>query len=462
MFEDEENDIDILSLLERYEGMVKKQQELFFDVDEFEALSDYYYDSGKLSKAIKVVEMASGQHPGCSTFLLKKAHYYTAGNNLKKAKAELDKLEQTEPVSFEFLMARAALFSKQNKHQQAIDVFKKAIPLADFPEDVWPLLAMEYQMMGNYQLALKYLKLTLDENPDDEIAVYNIALCFDLLEKAEEGISYFKRFIESNPYNEVAWYHLGLLHGKCSDYDEALRALDYAILIDEYFTAAYYEKARILEKTFRYQEAADAYQASFEFDGATGYSYYKIGLCYLKMHKHNKAENYFTKAVHEDADLDEAFYELALIKDEQNLFEEAIYHIEKALDLDNENWDYLFASADIHRRAGRLNEAEHIYKNLIELGYMEPDVYIDYGELMFDLCEFEEGMEILYQGVTLNPDSADMNYRLAGYLYTLQENDEADIYFKKALDLDPDRKIFFFNLFPKLKNHASIRKILAG
>ena len=53
----------------------------------------------------------------------------------------------------------------------------------DFPEDVWPLIAIEYQMLGNYELSCKYLKLTLEENPEDEIAIYNIALCYDLLEK---------------------------------------------------------------------------------------------------------------------------------------------------------------------------------------------------------------------------------------------------------------------------------------
>ena len=41
-----------------------------------------------------------------------------------------------------------------------------------------------------------------------------------------------------------------------------------------------------------------------------------------------------------------------------------------------------------------------------------------------------------------------------------RESDEADIYFKKALELDADRKMHFFNLFPKLSENQAIRNIL--
>lgn len=464
MYEDdnleEENMERILPLISRFEDMLKLKEEWFFDVDEFEALSDYYYENGKIKKALKAVEIAMEQHPTSSTFIVRMAHYHTANNNLKQAFASLKELEKVEPESYDLFMTRAAIFSKVGKHQRALHFYKAALKKASFPEDVWPMIAIEHQVMGNFEMALKYLKLTLEANPDDEIATYNIALCFDLLDKGEEGINFFKKFTDRNPYSEVAWYHLAILSAKERLNEEALRAVNYAILIDEYFTAAYYEKARILERTFRYKEAAETYMESFEYEGPTGFSYYKIGLCYLNMDKPDKAESYLTKAIQEDPDLDEAFYELALLKDEQKAGAEAMYFIEKALELDNENTDYLFTSAEIHRRGGMLNEAEVIYQSIIEKGFIDPEVFMDYAELLFDLCEFDDGMEVLYQGVQLNPESADMNYRICGYLYTLQESDEADIYFKRAIEINPDRRMFFFELFPKLKESLSIKKIL--
>ncbi len=458
MYEEDESS-DLNPLISRFEDMLKQGDVWYFDVQEIEAISDYYYDTGRLSKAIQAVQVGSDQHPSSPNFLLRKAQLYTAGNQLEEAEAALNSLEKMQPESVNLYMARAAYFSKSDQHQKAILFYKRAMRIAEFQEEIWPLLAMEYQVVGNYELAQKYLRLTLQENPQDEIAIYNLALCFDLLDNSEEGIRYFSRFVDKLPYSEVAWYHLGILQAKEKLYDEALVSIDYAILIDEYFTAAYYEKARILEKTYRYKEAIELYDISIENEGPTGYAFYKIGMCQMNLHNEEKAISYFTKATQEDPDLDEAFYELALLKDEMNSGAEAMHHINQAIKINPDNSDYLYVAAEIHRRSGMLNEAELMYEKLITLGHIDPDIFIDYAELLFDLCEFEQGMEILYQGVQLNPESAEIHYRLSGYLYTLQESDEANIYFKKALKMDPDRRMFFFQLFPNLMNYPSVKQL---
>lgn len=461
MFNDENEDyIEVGPLIQKFEEMLKKKTSFFFDVDEFEAISDYYYETGSLVKALKASEIATEQHPYCSNFGFRRAQYYTASNRIAEAKKELESLEKSHDNSQELFLAKAAIASKEGLHNLSINFFKESLKGAEFPEDIWPLMANEYQMAGNYELALKYYKQSLEQNPEDEISIYNLTLCLDFLDKNSEGISFFKKLINKNPYSEVSWYHLAMIYAKEKEYDKAIWAIDYSLLIDDEFTAAYFEKARILERTYQFQEAANTYEQSFDFEDPIGFTFYKIGLCYLRMHRHEKALSYFTKAVHEDDDLDEAHFELSLIFDENLSFTEAVHAIKKAIALDPENIEYLNTSASIFRRAGLLNEAELVYENILELGHMGPAVFIDYAELLFDLCEFNEGLEVLYQGVQLNPESSEMNYRLAGYLYTLQESDEAGIYFKKALDIDPDRKNFFLSIFPKLHDNKDVKVIL--
>ncbi|MDZ7845974.1 MAG: tetratricopeptide repeat protein [Owenweeksia sp.] len=456
---EDDGSINITPLINRFEQMLKQKDEWYFDVQEFEVISDFYFETARPAKAMKAAELASRQHPYCISFVARKAQVFTFTNELKKAQKQIQRLAEMDPEGLEHRLAQAAYHSKKEEHQEAIDCYQKALRIASFPEEIWPVLAMEYQIMGRYKMACKYLRRTLSENPRDELASYNIALCFDFLDQSEEGIRYFTQFTDQHPYSEIAWYHMGILYAKERDYENALKAIDYAILIDEFFTAAYYEKARVLERTYRYKEASEIYKASIENEGPTGYSYYKIGICHLKQHKPDKALIYFTKAIQEDSDMDEAYYELALLKDENQAGPESVYFINKALELCPENANYLYIAAEIHRRAGMLNEAELLYTKLIELGHIDPDIFIDYAELLFDLCEFDEGMEVLYQGVQLNPDSAEINYRLSGYLYTLQEEDEASIYFKKALKLDPDRRLFFFQLFPKLKHAPAVSEL---
>ncbi|MGB0979822.1 MAG: tetratricopeptide repeat protein, partial [Croceimicrobium sp.] len=304
------------------------------------------------------------------------------------------------------------------------------------------------------------LKLALKLFPEDEIALYNLALCYDLLEHPEEGVSYLEGFIDTNPYSEIAWYHLGLMQAKMEHYSEALKALDYSILIDEFFSAAYYEKARILELEFRYQEAAETYQATFEYDGASGYGYYKTGLCYLKLGKEQKAEKFLNKAIQEDAELEEAYFELALLKDEQKQWPESLYHINKAVELDPENWEYLQSSALMHRRAGKQDEAVEIYKGLISSSYCNAHTYMEYAQLLFDMCEFKTGMDAMYKALDLYPNSSKLHYQMSGYLYTIEEGDEAEIYLRKAIAIDAGGRSFFLALFPWLKDNAQVQAII--
>ncbi|QNR24695.1 tetratricopeptide repeat protein [Croceimicrobium hydrocarbonivorans] len=462
MFEDENEDdfFNLLDLIDEFKRMEAAGQSRFYDLEEFEAISDYFYETGKSQKALEVLEMAIDQHPYASSLQLKKVQYLTSLDKTREASKVLKELEGQVHDYYEMHMARAGLYSKTGNHQKAIEQYRQALAHTEFPEDVYHLLALEYQLIGAYDKALRYLKMSLALYPEDEIALYNLALCYDLLERPEQGIEYLESFIDENPYSEIAWYHLGLMQSKMGDNLQALRSLDYAILIDDYFSAAYYEKARILEQEFRYQEAAETYQATFEYDGASGYGYYKTGLCYLRLGKNQQAEKYLNKAIQEDAELEEAYYELALLKDEQKQWAESLYLINKAVELDPENWEYRHSSAMMHRRAGKLDEAVLIYTKLIEDEYYNASTFTEYAQLLFDMCEFKQGMDVLYQALELIPDSSQLRYQLAGYLYTIEEQDEAEIYLQKAMALDPGGKSFFLALFPWLKKNPSVRLLL--
>jgi tetratricopeptide (TPR) repeat protein len=101
------------------------------------------------------------------------------------------------------------------------------------------------QTSNKLEAAIKHYKLALEIYPEDEIAIYNIALCFDSLGKVEQAIAYFNQFIDQHPYSELAWYHLGITYSKDEQFEKAITALEYSLLVDEYFVASYYEIARI-------------------------------------------------------------------------------------------------------------------------------------------------------------------------------------------------------------------------
>tara|TARA_R110002050_G_scaffold150158_4_gene276806 strand:- start:2228 stop:3637 length:1410 start_codon:yes stop_codon:yes gene_type:complete len=462
MFEEENEDefFNLLELVDDFKRAQAQGKSAFYDLEEFEAIADYFYELGKIKQALEVVEIAASQHPYATHLWFKKVQFLTASDNTQAAKDALKELELVVPESYDLFMARAGLFSKMGNHQKAIQQYRQALNLAEYQEDVYHLLALEYQLTGAYEKALKYLKLSLEVYPDDEIAIYNIALCYDLLDQQEAGRDFFLRLIDENPYGEVAWYHLGIIYAKMEEYNLAINALDYSILIDDFFSAAYYEKARILELLFRFEEAAETYHATFEFDGTSGYAYYKMGICFLQLHKDKKAASHFYKAIKEDPDLEEAYYELALMKDEAKEWDEAVFLINKAVELDFENWKYQQVSALIHQRAGKLDEAKIIYSDLIKSGYFESDTFIQYSELLNDLCEFEEALVVLAEGIKKLPSAASLYFHLAGFFFIQGKEMEGAVQLRDALSLYPEGKLFFLDLFPVLIDHPMVREIL--
>lgn len=243
------------------------------------------------------------------------------------------------------------------------------------------------------------------------------------------------------------------------DHDHALWAVDYSLLIDPAFAAARFEKARILEQLERLEEAIQTYKEGIQVDEPAGYSHFRIGHCFRKMGHSAKARVFFTKAVTEDPELEEAHLELALLSDEEECGHESLHHIRRAVELDPENPDYLIIQAELMRRHGFLEESCEKYQELLKMGHTAPDIYMEYTELLFDLDEIEEGMDLLYKGVQLNPSSADIHFRLAGYLFSMEEWDEGEIYFRQALGIDPGRRSYFFELFPRFLTNKRLAQL---
>ena len=252
MFPNEEQSQTLIS---RFENGLLQGKPDFFDVEEFEELSDHYFETGNTQVALRVLDLASDQHPYSSVFHLKKAQFLAALDNMEEAEVELSLAEKIDPYSTDLLVARGMVFSRQGLHSQALKCFKKAADREDCSEDIYLLMAQEYQNLGNYEMAIKNLKELLIYDPDDEVALYQVSLCYDLLGQTEKGIEFLNAFIDRNPYAEVAWHQLAISYSKTGNNEKALWAIGYALVIDDFFTAAYLEKARILERMARYADA---------------------------------------------------------------------------------------------------------------------------------------------------------------------------------------------------------------
>ena len=96
-------------------------------------------------------------------------------------------------------MIRGSIYSQQQKFELAIENFNKAIPLAEELDLLYLNLAYVYESWGDYDKAIDYLKLSLEDNPANEISLYELAFCFEFTERFDDSIAFYTRFIDLQP-----------------------------------------------------------------------------------------------------------------------------------------------------------------------------------------------------------------------------------------------------------------------
>jgi tetratricopeptide (TPR) repeat protein len=253
---------------------------------------------------------------------------------------------------------------------------------------------------------------------------------------------------------------LGITYAKIKQYQDAIRSFEYAILADEYFTAAYYEMARVYENMDMHSDAAEVYVRSMEFDDPTGYIYYRLGHCYMKNDNVKQAIRYLKRAIKEDEELDEAYIELAAIQAITGDSNAAYHNLQKALNLDPENPDYLYTAVEIYEQIDYKLDAVQAYKNIIEAGFDDDEMYMDYAELLVEMDEVDDALHVLLEGIEKYPESQDMHLMIAGYMLATGDHSGGVSHLIEANLLDEEAIDRFVEYFPELLEEQRVQVII--
>ncbi|MBD0823947.1 tetratricopeptide repeat protein [Aestuariibaculum marinum] len=454
--QDENNNLP----LTKFESMLKTNHVLFFDSEEFENIIHHYLNQGKIALAKKAIKLGLDQHPTSVNLRLFKVEVYVFENKLIEADTLLNELYNLDPMNEEIYIQKANIFSKKDEHQQAIDVLKRALDLTDDVVDLYSLIGMEYLFLDEFEKAKECFMKCLEEDLDDYSALYNIIYCFDFLNQNEEAIDYLTVFLDKNPYCEVAWHQLGKQYYNLKNYKKALAAYDFAIISDDTFVGAYLERGKVLEKLKRFNEAIENYTITLELDDPTSFALLRIGNCHEKLQNDELAVQYYYKTVHEDPLLDKGWIAITRFYNKKRNYEKALYYINKAINIDSENVVYWKLYAQINHRLNFLEEAERGYKKALELGNYELNTWLSRGDILIKLGEPEAAIYNFEQAIEFYPENSEIEYRLAGLYFSLNENDKGIFYLKNGIDHNEDYAFIIEELFPEIANKILVKNIL--
>ena len=447
--------------LSKFESMLKTNKVLFFDSEEFEEIILHYIDSGKTSLAKKALKLALEQHPKSTGLKLVQVEMLVYEDQLDLADKMLNELYAIEPNNEEIYIQKANICSKRDQHEKAVELLKIALQYTDDYADVYNLIGMEYLFMDNLEMAKDSFIKCLEEDLEDQSALYNVVYCFEFLDQNKEAIAYLNQYIEKNPYSEIAWHQVGRLHYGLKEYEEALRAFNYATLIDDEFMGAFMEKAKALERLKQYAEAIESYERTIELDDATSYALLRIGKCHERLGNTALAIKYYNQTVHEDPLLDKGWIAITDFYVREKNYQKALFYVNKALAIDNQNQLYWKRYATINKQMNFFEEAEFGYRKAVEFGDYQLDTWLFWVDILQFLGEFDSAIQTLLQATEYFPEENEIEYRLAGLYFMIQDKTKAKFHLSNGLRLNFDNYILIEDLFPMIWEEKTVQNYIA-
>lgn len=447
--------------LSKFESMLKTNNVYFFDTTEFEEIIQHYLNISKLSLAKKGIQLGLEQHPSSIVLKLLKVELFVFEDDLKQAAALLTEIEAVEPHNEEVFIQKATIASKKGKHKKALAFLKEALLFTKNEYDIWLMLGMEYLYIEEYKEARLYFAKCLEEDIEDYSSLYNIVYCFEIEESYNEAVNYLKLFLDKNPYSEVGWHQLGRQYIELKNYEKALEAFGYAVLIDESFIGGYLEKAKTHEKLKEYEEAIANYLITLKLDDPTAYVYIRIGKCYEKLGVLETAINYYKKATVEDPFLETAWVLLSDIYYKAENYPKAIHYMKEAIGIDELNTVLWRKYADINSKLGFYEEAVIAFNTCLSLGDNVIGVYVAAVDVLIFIGDFKAALNLLLTAKEAHKNFAEIEYRLCGLFYTMDDKENSFLHLKNGLILDYEYKNVIKDLFPIAFDSVEIQKIIA-
>lgn len=445
------NQDDFAAPISKFEAMLKTNQVLFFDAQEFESIVQYYIDFGKLSLADRAIEIGMNQHPGNGELLLLKSEILIFEGEYKKSLEIIETVEQLIPQHEEIFLQKATIASKSKQHFDAVKFLNKALELSDDPEEIWGLLGMEYLILEDFNSAKYYFKLCINEDLLDYQSLYNLLYAFDQLDDLSGAIETLNTILEKDPYCEVAWHQLGKIYCTQKKYKEAISAFEFAIISDDKFTGAYIEIGKILEKTGKINLAIENYHIASQINEPSAFIYYRIATCHKTLGNNDLSIQFYKESINSEPTFEKAWIAIIDFYNKNKDYDNALIFAQKALEANGDNSIITYKTGEILFKLNRFNDAIFYYESVIELGDYDLNSWNNLIDCLIKLYRLNQAKKIIKQALEVYSNSPEIIFRLAIINLKLGNNDLAKKYLKSINDLSLN-KFFENDLYSDFKN----------
>ncbi len=319
--------------------------------------------------------------------------------------------------------------------------------------------------------------LTRLKRYDDAIAAFDRALELDsnlaqahfnkanaLVESEafDKAIASFEAAVKTNPAHWQSHENLGHTLAKLGRFSEALEAFEAAQHLAPHQSKVYLARAEVLQELSRHQDALVETDRALAVDASNADAWIKRARSQLKT---NDPAGSFTSAETASQlrpDTAEAHLLMGLAQKQLGHFEEALWHVDRALNIEPGNPAALISKAAILRETGNSQAALAPIEQAVMGGTRSKELFVTWGNVLSDLHQIENAKAKYATAVHIDPDYHAAHTNL-GNMYKAQANyEKAQWHYGRALDLCPNDLEFAANfLFSQVYDPAQSDKDLS-
>jgi protein O-GlcNAc transferase len=158
------------------------------------------------------------------------------------------------PPDIEHELTQAVQFYTYGNLEKAEETFRKILRLVpNHAGSLYFLSDIAYQT-GKADIALKFLKKAVKNDPQNPIYHFNMGNLLNNLGRFKEALPCYQKAIELNPHHAEAWVNMGLVFDTLDDQDESIACYRKAVEAEPDSATNYVQLILKLMATFSWQE----------------------------------------------------------------------------------------------------------------------------------------------------------------------------------------------------------------
>jgi tetratricopeptide (TPR) repeat protein len=450
-------------LLKQYDNLKNGRTHSFIEEDAFEKIINYFEEKENLSKALEAAEIAVNQYPYSSALLIRKADILLSSRRYQEALQVLNRSEVLDGGDINLYILKTDAYLALDQQEKAVAILEKALQQFEGDERIELLFELSdvYDDYEEFDKVFDCLKIILEEDPNNEEALYKICFWTDFTGRNEEGIRLHQKIIDEFPYNELAWFNLAAAYQGLKLYEKAIDAYQYAVTIEEKFDYAYRNMGDAYIRLRKYKEAIEALEKVVELSKPEDVIYEAIGHCYDRLHNYAQARFYYRKASHMNPGDSRLFYKIACTYFNEGQWEASIKQLEHALRIHRNQADYNLLLGECKLQLGLYKEAVQCFTTIIRLRPQNKTGWEALIRCLYKGEFFEEALEDVQFAARIFNNKPIFLYYKSAVLLALGKTKEAILQLEKALEKSPKLLKKFMELNPAILQNSQVVDVLA-